>query len=303
MRGPRLSAYLKLLAVAGIWGAASIVIKLTLEGITPLPFLTYRFLLSALIAVIVLRGSLFSFLKKPSRVLVGILLYSFLSTTFALGFLFLGLDRTTVLNLSLITLTIPLLVEFAGVIFLNEHITKREKTGSLIAFSGTLLTVVEPIMESGAQFGQLEGNILILLYILGDVSSVIILKKMLQKQINPAELTHFSFVVGFITILPVALAVYGTSIVNLIVSLPLPYHAGVWYMALLSGTVAYILRAQAQKTIEVSEAALFAYLNPVISAPLALLVLREHITLPFLFGALVIAAGVYIAETKTRKQL
>ncbi|PIP57395.1 hypothetical protein COX03_03365, partial [Candidatus Woesebacteria bacterium CG22_combo_CG10-13_8_21_14_all_39_10] len=57
MNPHRLKAYILLLIVAVIWGIAGPVIKFTLGGFPPLLFLTYRFGLSTLVAVI-----LFAFL-------------------------------------------------------------------------------------------------------------------------------------------------------------------------------------------------------------------------------------------------
>jgi len=301
MNPHRLKAYILLLIVTLIWGAASVVIKLTLEGIDPLPFLSYRFLISALISLFYLK-QIKNIFSEPKGVIFSVLAYSVLSTTIALGFLFLGLDVTTVLNLSLITLAAPLLTEFAGVYFLSEKLTKREKVGSLIAFFGTILTVVEPVIQEGINMGSLYGNFMILLYLLADVSSVIILKKLLRNKIDPIGLANFSFVVGFITILPFTLFQMKGLIPLLesVKNISLFTHAGVWYMAVFSGTVAYALRNKAQKTIEVGEAALFAYLTSLASVPLAVVILKEKITLLYVIGAFIILAGVVIAEYKKK---
>jgi drug/metabolite transporter (DMT)-like permease len=80
----------------------------------------------------------------------------------------------------------------------------------------------------------------------------------------------------------------------------LQYHAGVWYMAILSGTLAYFLYVRGQKSIEVSEAALFNYLQPIFSIPLAVFWLQESLTPTFVIGAIIIACGVIIAEYKKK---
>ena len=48
----RLRAYIYLLLVAGIWGAAGPIIKFTLQAIDPLPFLAYRFTIAAIFSII-----------------------------------------------------------------------------------------------------------------------------------------------------------------------------------------------------------------------------------------------------------
>jgi drug/metabolite transporter (DMT)-like permease len=126
--------------------------------------------------------------------------------------------------------------------------------------------------------------------------------KILAREDVPAPLvSHVSFLIGFIILLPITFAVYSPGrIISTIVHAPPSAHLGVLYMAVLSGTLAYALRSFAVKTIELSEAAVFSYLYPLWAAPLALLWLGESITLPFIFGAILIAAGVIIAERKKR---
>lgn len=72
-------------------------------------------------------------------------------------------------------------------------------------------------------------------------------------------------------------------------------------MALLSGSLAYFLFNKAQKTIEIGEASLFAYLYPIFSTPLAVLWLGEKITPIFMVGAIIIALGVFVAEVKKNR--
>lgn len=69
-------------------------------------------------------------------------------------------------------------------------------------------------------------------------------------------------------------------------------------MAIISGSLAYFLSNKAQKTIEIGEQSLFAYLYPVLSLPIAVLWLGEKITPTFIVGAIIITIGVAIAEIK-----
>jgi len=295
----RFKAYGYLFAATAIWGVATVVIKFTLSGMDPLPFLSYRFLISGFIALFYL-PKIIGLFKKHNDSTIEIFLYSLLSTTIALGLLFLGLDKTTVLNLVLITLAAPLITQYAGVVFLKEHLTKREKIGTLIALCGTLFTVLEPIVQNSHGFGELTGNILILLYLSSDIASVILLKGLLKKKIDVEALTHASFLIGFLSILPITIFFMGTNIISTISSLPPALHLGVIYMAVFSGTIAYYFRNKGQKTIEVGEAGLFSYLTQLISTPLAVLFLHEKITFIFVVGAVIIVIGVFIAETKPR---
>lgn len=294
----RLHAYLLLLLVSLIWGVAAVVIKFTLEGIPALPFLTYRFAISSIFALFYFALFGFHFPKKKKN-RINLFLYGFLTSTLSLGFLFLGLEKTTVLEMVLITLVGPLMVVAAGVLFLNEHVTLKEKIGVGIALAGTIFTVFQPIIEDGAKFSKISGNILVLLSLLASTASVVLAKKLLRNGVNPVTMTNTSFLIGFLTIAPLALLRSGAGqTIQVIANTPLPYHLGVLFMALISGTLAYFLANKAQKTVEIGEAAVFSYLSPIFSAPLAVFWLGEKITTPFMIGAIVITIGVVIAEYK-----
>jgi drug/metabolite transporter (DMT)-like permease len=298
----RLLAYLALLATALIWGAAGPVIKFTLGGISALPFLTYRFALSSLFALAMIPlGGLE--LPKDKKMIALAILYGFLTSTVALGLLFLGLEKTTVLDMTLLAVIGPLLIVAAGELFFHERVPRREKIGIGIVLIGTILTVLEPLLKNGAAISQLQGNALIFLSLLAGTASAVLVKDLMKMGVSALALTNFSFIVGFLTILP--LTIFDGDLpylISTIKNLALPYHLGVIYMAVFSGSVAYTFWARAQKTIPIGEAAIFTYLYPVFAAPLAVFWLGETITGPFIAGAAIIAIGVFVAEYRSSRR-
>ena len=78
---------------------------------------------------------------------------------------------------------------------------------------------------------------------------------------------------------------------------------GILYMAIFSSVIAYTLYEYGLSIIEASEATLFAYLQPIFAAPVALLWLKEKITPPFIIGAVVIGLGVAISEYRTKEEI
>jgi len=297
----RRKAFTLLFITAIIWGIAGPVIKYTLGGIGPLDFLVYRFFLSSLPALY----SIFKFrnsFPKDKKTIIELVLFCVLSSSFSLGFLFLGMNETTVLESSLIATIGPLLVTVAGAYFLKENITRKEKIGIAIAVSGTMLTIIEPILKNGAGVRGLTGNLLIVLYLLGITVSAVFLKDLLRKGFHPFFLADLSFLIGFLNLFPFVIAKSGINgFIQTIIHLPLPYQIGVFFMAFVSGNIAYAIGNKAQKSIEISEAGLFTYLATIFSAPLAIFWLKEKITPLFLLGALIIAVGVFTAEFKIKK--
>ncbi|KKU87819.1 hypothetical protein A3A64_01945 [Candidatus Gottesmanbacteria bacterium RIFCSPLOWO2_01_FULL_48_11] len=304
MNAHRLSAYLMLLAVSVIWGVAGPVIKFTLGEFPPLIFLSYRFAISSVIALVYF-STTNNRLPTKSKDVSLVALYSLLAVSIGLGLLFFGFDKTTSLTGSLLTAMSPIAIVAAGALFLRDHVTGREKIGITLAFVGTLITVVAPLFNghAGDFLGSIEGNGLIVASILVDTIATLLVKVIMRSRISAETLTHVSFVVGFLTIVPLGLFFHSwKTIIATVTNASLLSHAGVWYMAIVSGTLAYTLRNKAVKTIEVSEASIFSYLYPLWAAPLAVLWLGESITLPFLIGAGVIAVGVGVAEWKKRSK-
>jgi len=196
----------------------------------------------------------------------------------------------------------PITIAIAGVLFLKEHVTKRESVGLLIALAGTFFTILEPILKGHGGFAGLEGNLLIFASVIISTITAVLSKKILRTGVDAATATNLSFIIGFITILPFSLSQLINSKLLIITSVPFSYHLGVIYMAVLSGTFAYTLWHRAEKSIEVSEVGLFSYLYPIFGVPLAVLWLKEEIGLPFIIGCIVIAIGVAIAEFKKPKR-
>ena len=300
MNSYRLRAYLLLLIVSVIWGVAGPVIKFTLGGFDPLVFLTYRFAISAVASLITVLLIGFR-LPKDKKIVKLSLFYGFLTSTVALGLLFFGFDKTTAIDATLISATGPLFISAGGLLFLKERVTLREKAGMGIAFVGTAITIAEPVLRGGNGFAGLGGNLLVFASILVGVATAIFAKILLRNELAPAMATNMAFWVGFLTLAPIAAVVHSpVGIIEQIKAAPLVFHLGVLFMALLSGNLAYTLWHRAQKTIEVGEVSVFAYLMPVFSAPLAVLWLGEKITFPFAVGAFVIILGVIIAEVKRK---
>lgn len=301
MNPARLKAYIYLLIATLIWAFAGVVIKVTLKELTPGVFLTYRFFISTLIMLPIL------FIKKkhmPRKNLRTLLLASIFGTTINIGLLFYGTRLTTVNELAVITAVGPILAIIASAIFLHEHITKREKTGTLITLLGTAILIGEPFFVThGDGFTNVTGNLILMASNIGWVGYLIFSKELLRQKIDPILITASGFIVGLITLFPFAISETGSfpNLINIIIRSSINTHLEVLYMAIFSGVIAYVLYQTGAKTIEVSEAAIFTYLQAVFTVPFAVTLLGEQITIPFLVGSVIVIIGVIIAEWKKKR--
>jgi len=296
----RLKSYTLLLVVAAIWGIAGPVIKYTLPNFPPMVFLTYRFFISTLLMLPIVWVFKPKFLYSK-REIVMLTAAGLLGSTLNLGLLFLGIEKTTVLDAIIIGNTAPIFVVIGGMYFLKEKISKKELAGIIVTFFGTLIIVVQPLFEGNLFNSQaIVGNLLIVAANIAWVFYVIITKTELKHRVDNLTMTTFTFLIGFLTSLPFAL-LQTKGAVNLLLMVsaaPLLSHLGVWYMAVLSGSLAYFLYQEGQRKIEASEATLFGYLSPLFAAPLAIFWLKETLSVPFIIGTAVVTIGVFIAEYK-----
>jgi drug/metabolite transporter (DMT)-like permease len=294
----RIKSYLLLLIVAAIWGVAGPVIKYTLPDFPPTIFLTYRFFISTILMLPIVWVFKPKF-PRSKREIFMLILAGLLGSSINLGFLFYGYDKSSVLDAAILGDSAPIFVVLGGILLLKEKVTRREIWGIIITFIGTLIIVIEPMFNRGFVWNaSLFGNLLIILANVAWVFYIVISKKELSHKVDNFLMTSFMFLLGFITMLPIALIQTRglTNLLMLVSVAPLKAHLGVWYMAVLSGSLAYFLYQEGQKKIEASEATLFAYLSPLFAAPLAVFWLKEKITIPFIIGTAIVIFGVFIAE-------
>jgi drug/metabolite transporter (DMT)-like permease len=302
MSSARLRAYFFLLTTCIIWGIAGPVIKLTLNKIPVDLFILYRFFISSLIALFIFKFQGFRLPKKFPDI-VELVIYCVLNSSVQLGLLFWGTSLTSLLDMSLIQLFGPLLLVLSGYLFLKDRITHQEKIGTIIAFLGALIIGVGPLIGSVNASGGLTGNILIFLSLIAAAACGVFSKRLMRKGVSPSLLANLSFIIGFLTILPFVILKSGLDYgFSLLGNTDYLIWAGIFYMAVFSGNLAYILNNIGQKSIELSEAAPFAYLYPILSAILAIFILGEKLTGIVAIGSIISVIGIIIAEWKKKNR-
>lgn len=291
----RTKAYLALLATSLIWGFAPPIIKYSLDFVTPIEFLFFRFLI---VCLFIFPVFLVKLRKNPFQLkdLTLLIVISLCGTSLTLGLLFWGLSLTTAVDSSLIAAMCPLMIVLAGVVFLKETITKQEKYGLFLAFSGTLIAVVSPLVNGHVFTGSFWGNSLIFLSNISWAAYSILSKKIANKYPS-FNITALSFFVGLLTFAPLF---FLTASTNLLAFLASPGFMGILYMSILGSIIGYFTYTYGFSLIEASEATLFSYLQPLFSMPLAVLWLKEKVTPAFIFGAILIALGVFLTEYKKK---
>ena len=307
----RKKALLYILLANALWGVAPSFIKLGLQTMPPLTFLFLRFLISTTVIlpffIIELKKHPIKLAQVPTPFFIGIVCY-----TISLSLVFLGIQKTTALDSSLIGSIEPIVVCLLGAVFLGEALSKNRLAGITISLLGTLLIILEPFFSLMVGQGpvadgasqRILGNLLIALYLISNGIYVITTRKYFKKRssVTPFIKVGIGFVAATITLFPLAMFELASLPFSLISTqstiFTLSTLIPLLYMALFSGIAAYLLCEKALKVLEASDTVLFTYLQPLFAVPVSYLLLGEKPTVVFALGAVVIVVGVFIAERK-----
>ena len=296
MTKSRRIAYIALTFNALVWGAAFPIIKPAFDFISPTQYLYFRFLLAVFNYI---PFFLYFYIKLKPKVsyISKVLLIELLGTALPLIILYEGLSKTSALEASLIGSTGPIFIVLGSMFYLHEKESKREWQGLALSLLGSLVLIFEPLINGHTLIGgSLTGNLYILGYNLLYTFYVLIAKKFYRKKpplyfgslVYLATALIYSLILTYSGTLPSFSLLY-----NPIVLVP------VLYMAIPGGILAFALYLYAQSKIEVSEANLFTYLNGVVAIPTSFFLLGEKPSFFTITSILIIAYGVYRAETRS----
>jgi drug/metabolite transporter (DMT)-like permease len=298
--------YLYLFIATLIWGATIPIMKYALDFFPVFVLAFIRFGAATLL----LLPFVWKHLKIQKQHLPLFLLTGFLGIFIHISLFFFGLKHTTALNTGVLISTSPLFMMMAASFFLKEKITKKMAIGGVIGFMGILVIMLKDL-TSGLQFSPL-GDIMIIASTLTLVSAEIINKK-LFKFYSPLVVTFFMFLIGSLAFAPFALHFFITDMAQ-VTQIPTSALLSVLYGIVFSSFLAYVLWQKGLSLVPASRAGFFVYMDPIITSTLAVFLLDERITLPFIFGTVLIFLGIvyayghiphpahiYIKERKKRK--
>lgn len=279
-----------------IWGVNTVVAKITLQEIPVMSLSFLRFFLACILLLPFLiqfhpKKPLFS-IKLKLEDLPKLLLASFLmiTTTLALGYE--GLKLTSALHASILGLIVPIVSLLAAWIFLREHIYWVNLLGIGFGIIGAIVILGFPLLFFGSsQAGNLTGDILIILSGTTFVAGTIIAKDVLHKY-SALTVTTIAFLVGMVSFFLPAVAEYiqNPTWVKQVTILGV---FGVLFIAILSSICAFFLLDWGLKKVDIVKAHLFQYIEPAVTATIAVPLLGERISFSFIIGTVLIVLGVY----------
>ncbi len=271
-----------------IWGVAFPVYKWSLEIVPPLTYVFLRFYIGALI----LLPFVYKDLKIERKDYKDLFTLSIVGITITISLLTLGLKLSSSINAPIILSASPIFLILGSFFFLKEKLKTKVVAGTIVSLLGVLLIVAIPIFEKGLD-GNLLGNLLFVGAAIGTVIHALLLKKILPKY-KAVTIAFWSFLLGSLPLLPFFfIDLQRTHWVNDINAQAI---IGIIFGSLAATAIAHSLYAYGIKYIKASEVGIFTYVDPIATVLVAIPLLGEQITTPYIVGAIFVFAGIFIAE-------
>jgi len=204
-----------------------------------------------------------------------------------------GLSRTSVVHSVLIISMTPILVLLIAGLMKQERITVRKAAGMLIAIAGVgILQALPPIDATPAARPTLLGDLFVFIAAL-TFSGFTVVGKTATLRHSSITVNTFTYVAGALALAP--MTIYQSRNFSFS-SVSSAGWATMVYMALFPSVICYLIFYYALGRISASRVSAFSYLQPVIATAIAVIALRERVTLPMVAAGIVIFSGVYLAE-------
>ena len=184
------------------------------------------------------------------------------------------------------------MILIASAVFLHEKMKKNVINGMFISLIGVLIIIILPVIKTGLDTSIL-GNLLLIGATSSTVIHVIMLKK-IAKYYDTMTLTFWTFLISSITFLPFML--YEITQIGFLENLGLKGQTGIIFGVFFSSAIAYGLYQYAVKNMKASETGIFTYIDPFPAILIAIPLLGERLTAEYIFGAILVFLGIYIAE-------
>lgn len=271
-----------LLIVAIIWGSGFVVTKSALDHITPFYIMGFRFLVGAIaITLISIKR-----LKKATKldIKAGLIVGLFMFIGFATQTV--GLNYTTVGVQAFLTASNVVMVPFLYWIVSKKRPDNFEIFGAILCFIGIGILSLDSSLHVGI------GEFLSFLCAIGFAFQIVTVGYY-AKDVDPYILSVVQL--SFATILSFVCAfLLEPKIAELNTGMIIP----MVYLGIFSTFVAFLIQNIAQAHTSSTHAAIILSLEAVFGSLIAIIFLKEQVTLKFIIGCLAIFISVLASETK-----
>jgi drug/metabolite transporter (DMT)-like permease len=301
MRSETARVHAALIAVSLIYGYFYVAVKILLKTVTPPQLILLRFVLSAVVVVVIDRvfykhplpkGR--DFLKISGLGLVGVFLVQILVV--------IGLHHTTAFHSALIMATIPIFTLVFSIVSRMESFQLQKVIGIVIGFAGVaVLLFFSGTPGAPLPASYLTGDFIVLLNALAFSWFLLGSRTMLQKY-KEFPFMAYCYIVSACLFVVFFFAGHlwsqGTLGLEFLATLTIGQWLLIAYVVLFASIGSYTLNNYALKRISPSIVAIYMFIQPIISAVTGFYLLGEPFNINMALATAITFVGVFLATTR-----
>jgi drug/metabolite transporter (DMT)-like permease len=291
LKNKRSNALVSILFVVLIWGSGATVTKLGVQEMPPFLFALIRNGVASFFLLLFYFYRRRTNRKEPSAPIPWkkITWMGLTGITFFYVLFNLSLVHTTASTGALIQGFIPVAIALLAFFFLKEKLNLAHIAGILLSVAGVILVGFVGTDKQGED--SLWGNVLMVISVLSWGVYTVISKSL--GEYDHVASTAFSTLIGTIFLIPVVLIEQWGH--------PLPaISANAWaailYLAIFSSTICFILYNKALKVLPTATVGNLLNLDPVAGVVIAIIVLKDKITLWQIAGGILVLVGIALSS-------
>ena len=210
-----------------------------------------------------------------------------------------GLSKTSPINASIVTTTMPIFTLILSAIFMKEPITGKKILGVGLGVVGALILIIGSSSATTSD-GNLTGDILCLLAQLSFASYLAIFRKLISKY-TVITCMKWMFLYATIVALPIS---YGNISQLDWASIGIATWAECFYVVFAATFISYILMMKGQKSLRPTVVSMYNYVQPTVSCMVSAAVGLGIFGWSQAIAIVAVFSGVWlVTQSKSRQQI
>lgn len=291
------NGYVFALLATILWSGNFIVARDIKDIVDPYSLSFYRWLLATIILLPFAIVPLIKNIVIVKRHFIYLSIVSILGVSLFNTLIYVASHTSSALNLSIISITFPIIVIIISRVIFKEHIGINKFTGILIVLAGVLLLITRGDISVLVNITFNIGDLWVLLAAISFAVYSILLRYK-PKTLSMITFQLITFILGTIYLIPLFLWEFDTRVIN---EPTLNNTISILYIAICSSLLAFIFWNKSIELLGATKAGMIYYTLPIFTGSLAFIFLDEIISYVHLFSILLIFIGIYITNKNKNK--
>ncbi len=272
------------MAAAAIWGGMYVVSDVVLHTIPPFTLLTIRLIMGALVL------APFALRQRPTRhEIAQMLAVGVVGFGVSVGLQFVGTDKSTAVNGTLVTSSSPAFILLFAALILRERLSAQRIAAVALATLGVIV-IIDPAKADFSSETFAGDVALAFAALTWGLYSVLV--RRVSSRLNTLVITFYAFLGGLLLTIPAAALELPQRPIGVVTPEIL---LGVLYLGIVSTAAAMWLWNRAFALVDAPSASLFFFAQPLVGTLLSVALLNQQMTLDLWIGSGLIAAGVLLS--------